>query len=247
MPRIDTASQAHDKEIEKKLEQIESRVKRSNRHVFSCFNCLIYFLLILLVSGFFLAKAVAKTGVVHVPYFTSSYFTTPKPDHTVTTSKDTAQITLYDKIKAQVITAQIRGESSSSIPVLITEADMSKALFTYLNRNSQKYDQAQVAVVGQSLEVFLHTKDSSRYVTAVIVPALDDAGLKIEVESLKVGLLPMPTSLINWAVKVFFADGVGKVNNWLNEYTHVNSMTWKPGAIELNIQVLNNGTFFDGL
>lgn len=247
MPRIETASQAHDKDIEKKLAQIESRVKSSNRHVFSCFNCLIYFLILLLVGGFFLFKAVAKTGVVHLPYFSSSFFTTPKPDHLVVPARESIQSSLYDKIKAQIVTAQISGGQAVSVPVSITEADMSRALLAYLNRNNQKYDQAQVAVVGQTLEVFLHTKDSTRYITAVIVPEFNDSGLEIEVESLKVGLLPIPTALLNWGVRVFFADTLSRVNNWLKNYTHVKSLTWKTGAVEVDLQIINNGTLFNGL
>lgn len=247
MPRIETASQAHDKDIEKKLEQIESRVKSSNRHVFSCFNCLIYFLLLLLVGGYFLFKAVAKTGIVTLPYFSSSFFTTPKPDHLVLAQKEQTQVSLYDKIKTQIVTAQMSGVKSLSVPVIITEGDMSKSLLAYLNRNGQTYDQAQVAVVGQTLEIFLHTKDSNRYVTAVIVPEFGETGLKIKVDSLKIGLLPLPTVLLNWGVKMFFADSLNRVNSWLKDSTHVQSLTWKTGAIEIELQILNNGTLFNGL
>lgn len=247
MPRIETASQAYDKEIEKKLEQIESRVKSSNRHIFSCFNCLIYFVVLLLIGGFFLFKAVAKSGVMHVPYFTSSFFTNPKPDHIVAPIKESNQITLYDKIKTQVVAAQVSGGNSVSVPVIITEEDLSKALYTYLNRNKQSYDQVQVGVVDQTLEVFLHSKDTSRYITAIIVPTFDDSGLEVEVKSLKVGLLSIPTAFLNWLVKVFFADILSKINEWLKSYTHVESLTWKPGAIEATLQIINNGTLFNGL
>jgi|GEM_PF-4518642 len=247
MPRIETASQAHDKDIEKKLEQIESRVKHSNRHIFSCFNCLIYFLIIVLVGGFFLFKAVAKSGVMHVPYFSNSYFSAPKPDHLVLSARIQNQASLYDSIKSQIVTAQMSAGNSISVPVTITEADMSRALYEYLNRNGQNYDQAQVAVVGQTLEVFLHTKDSNRYITAVIVPTFDDSGLKINVQSLKVGLLPLPTSLLNWGVKMFLADSLSRLNDWLKNSTHVKSLLWKPGAIEADLQIINNGSLFNGL
>lgn len=247
MPRIETASQAHDKDIEKKLEQIESRVKHSNRHIFSCFNCLIYFLILLLVGGFFLGRAVAKSGYIHVPYFSSSFFSAPKPDHVVMPAQNPSQSTLYDQIKTQIATAELSNGKTASIPVIFTESQMSAALLSYLNRNSQVYDQAQVAVVGQSLEIFLHAKNSTRYITASIVPAFDENGLKIQVQSLKVGLLSIPTVFLNWGVKVIFADSLSRVNDWLKNYTHVQSLTWKPGAIEVDLQILNNGTLFNGL
>jgi hypothetical protein len=241
MTRVESNEQAHYDEMEKKLESMEKKIKHSNRRFFSCFNCLLYFLAIILIGCIFVAYGVARSGMVRVPYLSDHYFSQPKPSHFViaAAASDPNQA-LFEKLKLGASQQFAQGQEVAIVPVVYSEALLTKLLADYMNKGGQSYEQAQIAVVDQGLELFLHKTDSNTYITAIIVPEVKNQEIKFQLQELRLGALSLPTSIGNLILKWFFAQPLNAVNALIKDFGSIRDISFNQGEVVITFMVTKN-------
>lgn len=238
MPRVETNEATQLSEMERKLDSMEKKLKHANRRFFSCFNCLVYFLILVLAGIVWLAYIVARTGVVHVPYLSDHFFTKPTPSHIVAASTAAdPQEALFEQLKRQSAQQFLEGKNPAVVSVTYSESIMTRVLQDYIDKNGTDYEAAQIAVNDGGLELFLHKSDSNTYITATIVPMVKDGKLIFSLKKLHLGDLSLPTSLGNLLLKWFFAQPLNGLNALIKDFGSISGITFQDGNMVVTFTV----------
>lgn len=231
MPRIEANEQNQLAEMERKLDTMEKKLKRANRRFFSCFNCLVYFLILILAGIVWLAYAAALTGIVNVPYLSNKFFTKPAPSHIVAASTaNDPQQALFDQLKLKTAEQFAQGKDVANVSISYSEGVLTKILQDYINKNGTDYEAAQFAVTDNGLELFLHKADSNIYITALIMPTVKDGKLALQLKNLHLGDFALPTSLGNLILKWFFAQPLNAMNALIKDFGSISGISFSAGG-----------------
>jgi hypothetical protein len=234
-------------QIEKKLSKMEDKMDRSRRRVFSCFNCLVYFAMIILALFLYGSYILAKTGLAEVPYFTEKFFKVPEPVYVVEVDAKTVtdQVFINEIIK-QTSGAFARGETSAQVTLNFTEEYLTARLNEILVESDKpSFEFAQASIDGSKVEVFLHKKDSRVYITADIVPEFADGKIKFDLRKLKLGNSNMPTGLGNLIIKLAVGDRLSQLARSAESLGEIKLLTVKPKSVEIILDVSSKSQIFN--
>lgn len=245
MPRIEATEEKQLNEMEQKMERMENQLKRSQRKIFSCFNCLVYFLILLLIGSYFLLSSISKTGIITLPYFSHKFYTAPQPTRVVEPA-EVATASFVSQIRTQATVDFLAGRETSEVSLAVSEGYMTKTIQDYLNRQSKKYDQAQVAIEPENLEIFLHKNNSKIYLTALVSPVFKDDKLEIKITKLNLGRLSLPSGLANWLIKFALADSTNQLNAWLKDYGRITGIILEKGKLLINLEISKKSINLNG-
>src|SRR4030042_6062541 len=88
MTRLEENSKDQVAKLQSEIEGLKKNLKRKQSKKFlNCGSCLLLFVFFCLLLGGCLAYALAKSGLVEVPYLTKHYYQEPEPIYLVTTEK----------------------------------------------------------------------------------------------------------------------------------------------------------------
>lgn len=235
-------------QLEEKLDRMEGKLDRSRRRVFSCFNCLLYFVVIILVVFGYGAYVLAKSGMVDVPFLSDRVFVVPKPVHPVSAGNFTQ---LNDALTKQIVnqTAKdfLAGKTDSVADIIFTEAYLTSLMREKLGSGAGQNDEIiQAAVSDGSVEVFYHKQGNRAYLVADVIPGYADGKIKFTINSLRLGNQALPSSIGNFIIKIFIGDRLTQLNSALKTFGEITSISVTGQGVEVLMRLDKKSTIFHG-
>jgi hypothetical protein len=181
--------QAAIKEEAKKLRPEKQVITK--RPLFSCFNCLVVFLIIIAVLIGWVLMLVAKTGFVDIPLFTDWFYQEPKPIHEVVI-KPGEQLTM-DQQALRTTQAMQVGQA-----VVFTDKELTLLVqdsIKQLNQTGNKLtiESGQIAIEPEEAELFVKLATPvSGYLAIGFIPQLENRNLIFVPKKVKIGDLNVP-------------------------------------------------------
>ncbi len=213
------------------LEELEpQRVKRNRKQKRSFrsrlkLTCCLLFLFILIFFLVIFSAALAKSGLVEIPFFSRVFYQIPKPSREVKiTEDDLANFTQGLKIEA-------RGESSH---LEITDKELTFILRQLLATGSDAYfaQNLQAVITAQNVEIFgLLLKPLKANITLKIRPYLSDGQIDFEIEEVSVGDLSVPNSLLEWLTGSLLIDKLKELNQKVSNIGELETLQLFAGKI----------------
>ncbi len=188
---LDSAElQAAIKREAKKLRPKKQVIKK--RPLFGCFNCLVVLLIIIALLLAWGLSAVAKSGLIEIPFISNWVYSDPEPLHQVTVEK-TGEIDLEKAIGDELA-------SSVDTTITFTEEELTLILqqgIETINTIQSKFvaESGQVAIESQQAEIFLKVSSPlDGYLIIGFIPLIQNQNLYLEVQTVKLGNLEIPNS-----------------------------------------------------
>ncbi|OGY46061.1 MAG: hypothetical protein A2744_04065 [Candidatus Buchananbacteria bacterium RIFCSPHIGHO2_01_FULL_44_11] len=194
-------------------------------------TCCLVFLFFVLVFFLIGLAALAKTGLVQIPFFSDVFYQIPQPSRVV--EVDEAALADFQQgldIQADQGVATLR---------------LSEEELTYILRQllaSQK-DQifasnVQAVISEEGIEVFgLLLKPTKVNLTIDITPQLAQGKLTFALSRVKVGGLLAPTFLVNWLKSNFLDAKLAELNQQLSRAGQIQSFRLAEGYLEISGQL----------
>lgn len=231
MARIQQSSQ---EELEKKLSRMENRLKKSNKKMFGCFNCLVYLLLLLLVLAGCVGYALAKAGIAEVPVLSKKLYTPPAYAYKVSVGGVDQEISIVTQLKSQTQGAFTRGVKEVTISLDVSETMLTNELLKQLEKD-ESISWAQVAVMPTHIEVYIDKGGVIMIMKAV--PVVKKGALQLDVTSVQIGQLVLWDWLGKGVVSVAL-DGVASLfATIITPIGKVQEVSLKQGHMVLDVSV----------
>ncbi|MFA5076253.1 MAG: hypothetical protein WC480_02430 [Patescibacteria group bacterium] len=214
------------KEEAQKLRPEKTVIKK--RSLFSCGNCVLFLLVLLLLFSSLAGYTLARTGLFQIPIFSALFYQTPAPSHLVTATPSDLE-SFNNKLGQSVILG------AKEIDLSLTEAELTAVVqngFLESDSESLVVSYVQVAVADSGIEFFVQLEKPLRgFLTVNIVPLLDDEK-KIKVNQLKIGNLVIPRFIGESYVQKMLASELSKLSGVPLE---LKGISLEPGIIKLNL------------
>ncbi len=231
MARIQQSSQ---EDLEKKLSRMENRLKKSNKKMFSCFNCLLYLLLLLIIGAGCVGYAVAKSGIAEVPILSKKLYTPPSYAYKVGVGGVEQEINLLSQLKSQTQGAFTRGVKEVTVSLDLSEAMLTNELLKQLEKD-ESISWAQVAVMPTHIEVYIDKGGVIMIMTAV--PVAKKGALKLDVTSVRIGQLVL-WDWVGKGVVSLALDGVSSlIATVITPIGKVQEVSLEQGYMTLDVSV----------
>ena len=189
-------------DLEAEVDKLKKSLKRKqNRKFFSCGNCLLFFIIIILGCALFSAYVLAKSGLVEVPILSAKFYKEPQPEYRVKTEN----LTTLDKDLWTVISRNAKEQvliqkkvNNFNLDLKLSEEQLTNFLREEIRKNdslNKKIDFIQLAVKSDNLELFTKLKAPRMYMILNLKPMIKNNKLEIAVEQFKIGNLKLPKFL----------------------------------------------------
>ncbi len=195
-----------------------------------CCTCFTFLILFLFAFGLFVAHTAAKTGLVDIPIFSSSY----KP------SKPTRVVVAKQNVNFENIIAQSLGNVSGNILTIAIQEEeatglLQEAAKDFFKEQSIEVDFLQVAMLDNSLEWYLLGKKGNKplNILAHVVPKMDDQKLFIDVVDLELGSLKIHPALPEWLLN----NAVNSAMKNIPAAFVLKSVNLEAGAVKIGVEV----------
>lgn len=215
-------------------------VRQSGRRPKAWVGCLAIivgaFLLCLGVAGW----AVAATGLVRLPVFTSVSYHRPEPSHEVVATTPLDQY--VSAVISRELTARLQAGGGTikdrAISIDLPEGAFTASLRQAFRDNPQTAFDAkrvQVAVDGDGMEMYLPFSDNPAG-SAVLLRLRVDAGqdgLTLRVSDLRVGSLPVPDLVTKATLMPAIQDSFAGFAKQLARYANISTVSYAQGKVTL--------------
>ena len=182
----------------------------------------------MLLLGSIAAAAMAKTGIVTIPFFSHVFYAPPQPKRVVTVDPDVGA-----RLRQGVAVA-IAGNIGT---ITLTEVELTYLLREMLATGAEPtFSPTVQAVVGMdSIELTgLLLKPIRVNVTIALAPGIGDGGrLNFRLKTVTIGALSVPPSLARQFVDPTLQLGLELLSSQLAEFGTLESVSLKDGAITL--------------
>jgi len=197
MTRLEDNNNNNVEELQGEVERLKKSIKgKQNKKILTCGTCFLFVLLLILFLGSLGAFALAKSGLVTVPFFTEKFYQEPKPSHLVTAEALTEN-DVYNSLQ-KAITGQALVQKKTKdfeVNLELSEEQLTTLIRAELGKsgNYNKIDYLQLAVLADNCELFLKTKEPPNlFLTFNIKPIIKDGKLELETSRIKIGDLTLP-------------------------------------------------------
>lgn len=218
-------------------EEVVSNVKRRKRKKFlTCCLLIVLAVIFVLVSA---AVALAKTGLVDVPVFSKIFYKTPAPQRVVTvTPEEIANFNLNatKKLENEVKPRISPGVTGQKIEVSLefTEKELTAFLRSLETNGESPLLNSQISITPESLEIFGEINKSTKtYITIGLKPEIQDGNLKITIQKIRIGTLPIPAVFGNFLVEKFLSEQLRKTEEAISKVGELKSVVLGEGKITL--------------
>jgi uncharacterized protein YpmS len=234
-------------ELEAEISQLKKGLKRKeNKKIFSCSNCLVFLLLIILAFSFLGAYLLAKSGFKKVPYFTEQFYQEPDPTYLVVVDNisevDKDILARFENLVKQEAVAQQKGSD------LRVQLDLSEEILTANLRDkikeknslAEKIEYAQIAVLSDNLELFMESKEPSNLImTLNIKPTIEAGKIDLEIVNFKIGDLTLPNFIGNISFALAAEKSLNSFLNIVPKYGKIENISLTSGVLSLEILINN--------
>ncbi len=192
----------------------------------------------IVVLAMVLAFAVAKTGMVSVPFF-SRWYVEPKPTRVVIGTPTTPDLFL------KTLESRMRVEAAKGVPpyeLTVSEQELTGALQSAVNGalRTQDWERAdvQIALRPTDMEVLgsFQRGALTPQILARFVPRISNGGVQFEPASVQLGEYPLPSFLGNAVLSLIFSRDFG---TWTMSFGNVKltDIHLSDGSVRLSADV----------
>lgn len=233
-------------ELQGEIQSLKKSLKRKqNRKILSCGNCLIVFIVIILILGFLTAYGLALSGLVTVPFFSARYYKEAKPTYQVVIDESIKESDILNNFKQVVYQESLKQKSIENLKVnfVLTDKQLTALIKDKIKANedlNKSIESGQVAVLPDNVEVFLKMKDLSRAIfTLNLLPKIINNKLDLEVIEFKIGALRLPKFIGNMTVVFIGEKSLNQVLNLLEKNGQIQNIKIEQGLINIEILINN--------
>lgn len=234
-------------ELEAEINRMKKGLKRKqNKSILGCSGCLITLLVIIIIVSGFGAYFLAKSGLKEVPYLTEKFYQEPEPSHLVDPANLTeAEKDILAQLEELISQEAVRQQKTSDLRV---KFDLREEVLTVLLRDKlketnsldEKIEYVQLAVLPESLELFIENKEPSRLViTLNIVPTIKDGKSDFKVINFKIGDLTLPNFIGNISFAFIAEKSLNSFLNFSAAYGKIENIELSNGVVTLGILINN--------
>lgn len=178
------------------------RTRRSG----GCFSFLIAFVVVGLVGLMGISFVVAATGLVRIPLMSSLAFRAIEPVRVVEASSEDLSLWFTGALRQESLRQARLGTLNRNVAFTIPEAILTgvvRSVGSTVDVSDVPIDfsRVQVAVVEESLEVFLPLKETETAVLVRVEPQLVDETVSWDIQSVRVGRIRIPQSVVDRLLK----------------------------------------------
>ncbi|MBI4280707.1 hypothetical protein HY628_00745 [Candidatus Uhrbacteria bacterium] len=187
----------------------------------SCCGCLLLNLCLGIIFAALIALALAKTGLVRVPFF-SRFYEPPRPSRWVTPQEPSLE---------SVINSQLaRQRKNEPLTIRLTEETLSAALRQALPPEKGRLGHVQVALSDGVMEIFveLPRPEKSSALRLWIIPFVENGSVSFRVKRVEIGELRIWHRLVNAFLKPAASQSLEPLQNF-----SIGDISVQNGTLEL--------------
>lgn len=232
-------------EHNEEIEQITPRKKGRG-----CFSCAVVFALALIFVFFWFVWSLAATGLVEVPIMTALAFDKPAPDHVVKPSLVSPEDWLQNQVLSQATNRVLAGKPiDGDLSLVVPESVMTSMLrasssFFPGDKIPLEIKSGQIAVANDALEVFVPISETETALKISIIPFLSDGGIGLELKSVKVGSMKVPSLIVKYALNNIVNLGVDKANSSLENLVDITDISVADDGLAVEGSISKNALGF---
>jgi hypothetical protein len=226
---------------EKLKEEIREEVvkelkSKKRKKALTC--CALEFILVLLILSL-LAAAIAKTGLVVIPGFSKIFYKTPSPQKIVSITPEEIknfEVDLTQKLKNQVESQIQPGVAGQKIEVTLefTEKELTAFLRALENQGTSPLKNSQISITQESIEIFGEIETPSKtFLTVAMKPDILNDKLKITLQKIKIGTLPIPLAFGNFIIDKFLNNQLRAAEESIGKAGKLESIILEDGKVVL--------------
>lgn len=255
MARIETEEHLNKEQLKKEIkkELPKSRGKK-RRSCFGCGGCLT--LLLAVILGLFLlaAGALAKSGLMEVPYLSDWLYRQPAPLHQLPREpelEENIEEVLSNRLQ-ELLWQEISPEQADQKTIInfsLSEEELTALINkNFLSRSEEEKSapiylkDVQFSITGEQIELYalfgLPNFPREPVARFIFHPFLSEGILKIEPRHIFVGNLRLPVSLTSFFVKNLVEDGLNSFSRSLSQMGEIKDLSLAEGSITLKTEVL---------
>lgn len=191
-----------------------------------CCSCVV--LILVLATG--VAWIIAKTGIVHIPVISSFAYTQTEPERTVSSTPE-----LLPNFEQQ-FSSWLQATSSTSTPFAIGENILTTLLRQAVSSSTTLVDPGSIQAIVNDSTITLYAVlqgPLSAPITVEVQPEIRDGATMLNLQSLQLGQLPLPTTVVEGAVRNLFEQWTASLDAMIRELPRAFSITATSGAVLL--------------
>lgn len=225
-------------EKEKFKEEVRGEVvkelkKRKRRKTLSCCLLGILFLLLILFLSF---TAVAKTGLIEIPFFSKFFYKTPEPQRVVKVQQEGAENLeeiFENKIKSQVEEKMVLNQETQKVEVELefVEEELTAALLRGIATGSLPLSRAQIAVLPKEVEIFGKLSNPEVFLTINFQPKIQNGQIAVKITKFKLGNLSVPVFFLNFFIEKFLKDQMAQINEIVSKGGKLEEIRLEEGRV----------------
>lgn len=225
---------------ELKVEVMKELKRRKWRKKLGC--CLLGLICLFLIL-FLVASALAKTGLIEIPFFSKIFYKYPAPIREVKPSEVKSLEEIFqNKIRNQVKEKLISGRETQKVDLKLefTEQELTAALQEGIKTGFLPVSKVQAAVTSKEIEIFSQLIEPKVFLTLRFKPELQDNQLIIKITKFKIGNLSIPYFFSNFLIEKYLRDKVSEINEFINRSGKLRELRLEEGkiVIEATIDVI---------
>jgi len=235
MARIDKG--ATDQEVlEKELSRLDERLKSNGARIFSCFNCLIYFLVIILVFAGFVCYWLALSGVANIPFLSDRYYTEPKPIYYVEPQPIISTNDFISKMLTSSVQNFLNGQQAKTkSEISISEGQLTGLLQHVLLTKGSRIKLAQVSLHDGMMDIFFQT-DGGVVANLLTKPYVKNSNVRFESQNFKVGQLKLPDFFAGIVSGMILDSSIGTLQKTLGGFGEATDVKINSGKLIIGIE-----------
>lgn len=218
-------------------EEVVSDVKRRRRKKF--LTCCLLGLLVVIFILVSAAVGLAKTGLIDVPVFSKIFYKVPVPQKVVTATPE--EITNFNEGATKKLEDEVKprispGVAGQKIEVSLefTEKELTAFLRGLEMNGESPISNSQISITPENLEIFGEiNKPNKTYLTIRLKPEIKNGNIKITIQKIKIGTLPIPAIFGNFLVDKFLSDQLLKAEEAISKVGKLENIDLDEGKITL--------------
>jgi hypothetical protein len=163
----------------------------------------LFFLVLFLIFSFLTLTALAQTGLVQIPFFSSLFYQLPKPKRVV-------EINNLSDLAGKSFNLEPSVDQKTAA-LTITEEELTFLLRQTLASGSDPFfaPNIQATISHEEIEFFgLLLRPLSANITLKLIPRVVDGRLKLLIRQVLIGQFSAPPQIAGWLVKKFLGDNL---------------------------------------
>lgn len=186
--------------------------------------------------------ALAATGLVTVPGFSSWAYNTPIPARIVKPGIPVETI-IEEQVKTTLVQRLQEGGGElqdTSVTFVLTEQSLTASLRSQLettNESTLESSGVQVTISKeQGMTFFLPFEDSLQKsaMQISILAQVQNGVIELRPQSVRIGSLPIPRSVVMFIIQPFLVDQLKAVNSEINSFVKIEHITYEQGQVVID-------------